>query len=43
VVAALGALSILLVDRDPAPSEPLPVTEDEADHVGDRQVGRAGN
>jgi len=36
VVAALGALSILLVNRDPAPSEPLPVTEDEADHVGER-------
>jgi MFS family permease len=37
VVAAAGALSILLVDRDPAPSEPLPVTEGEADHVGERR------
>ncbi len=36
VVAAVGALSILLVNRDPAPSAPLPVTEDEADHVGER-------
>lgn len=33
-VAALGAVSILLVNRDPAPDEPMPVTEDEADHVG---------
>jgi MFS transporter, AAHS family, benzoate transport protein len=36
VVAALGALSIMLVNRDPAPDEPLPVTEDEADHLGVR-------
>jgi MFS transporter, AAHS family, benzoate transport protein len=36
VVAALGALSILLVDRDPAPDEPLPVTEADADHVGEQ-------
>ena len=36
VVAALGALSILLVDRDPAPDEPLPVTEAEADHIGEQ-------
>ena len=36
VVAAIGAVSILLVDRDPAPDAPLPVTEDEADHVGVR-------
>ena len=35
-VAALGALSILLVDRDPAPDEPLPVTEAEADHIGEQ-------
>jgi len=41
VVAAVGALSILLVNRDPAPSEPLPVTEDEADHLGERHAGRA--
>jgi MFS family permease len=39
VVAALGALSIMLVNRDPAPDEPLPVDEDEADHVGERHVG----
>jgi AAHS family benzoate transporter-like MFS transporter len=39
VVAALGALSIMLVNRDPAPDEPLPVTEDEADHVGERHTG----
>lgn len=32
-VAALGAVGILLVDRDPAPSEPLPQTEDDAEHV----------
>jgi MFS family permease len=36
VVAALGALSISMVNRDPAPDEPLPVTEDEADHIGER-------
>jgi MFS family permease len=36
VVAALGALSISLVNRDPAPDEPMPVTEDEADHIGIR-------
>jgi MFS family permease len=39
VVAALGALSIMLVNRDPAPDEPLPVTEDEADHIGERHTG----
>ena len=26
----------LLVNRDPAPDEPLPVTEDEADHLGEQ-------
>jgi benzoate transport len=36
VVAAIGALSIALVNRDPAPDEPLPLTEDEADHLGAR-------
>ena len=41
VVAAIGALSIAFVNRDPAPNEPLPVTEDEADHYGERpQPGR---
>jgi benzoate transport len=32
-VAAIGALSIAFVSRDPAPDEPMPVTEDEADHL----------
>ena len=44
VVAAIGAVSISLVNRDPRPDEPLPVTEDEADHYGEhphrsRRVG----
>ena len=39
VVAAFGALAVALVNRDPAPGEPLPVTEDEADHVGEHHVG----
>jgi benzoate transport len=30
-VAAIGAAAIFLVNRDPAPDEPLPVTEDEVD------------
>ena len=34
VVAAVGAVSITLVDRNPAPDEPLPLTEAEADHLG---------
>ncbi len=33
VVAAIGAVGILLVDRDPAPAEPLPQTEEDAEHV----------
>jgi MFS family permease len=32
VVAALGALSISFVNREPAPDEPLPLTEEDADH-----------
>ncbi|WP_420120172.1 MFS transporter [Nakamurella sp.] len=32
-VAALGAVGILLVDRNPAPAEPLPQTEDDAEHI----------
>jgi benzoate transport len=32
-VAAIGALAILLVDRNPAPAEPLPLTEDDADRL----------
>ena len=36
VVAALGALSITMVNRHSAPDEPLPVTEGEADHSGKR-------
>jgi MFS family permease len=44
VVAAIGAVAISLVNRDPAPDEPLAVTEDEADHYGEhphahRRVG----
>jgi MFS family permease len=35
-VAVVGALCIALVNRDPAPEEPLPDTEEEADHVRDR-------
>jgi MFS family permease len=34
-VAALGALCIAAVGRDPAPDEPLPETEQEAEHVGE--------
>jgi benzoate transport len=34
VVAAIGAVSVALVNRNPMPDEPLPVTEDEADHLG---------
>jgi MFS transporter, AAHS family, benzoate transport protein len=36
VVAAIGAVCVALVNRDPAPDEPLPLTEDEADHIGVR-------
>jgi AAHS family benzoate transporter-like MFS transporter len=32
-VAAIGAVSVALVNRDPAPDEDLPVTEDDAEHV----------
>jgi MFS transporter, AAHS family, benzoate transport protein len=32
-VAAIGALSIALVNRDPAPDEPMPVDEAEADRL----------
>jgi MFS transporter, AAHS family, benzoate transport protein len=35
-VAVVGALCIALVNRDPAPDEALPDTEEEADHVGER-------
>ena len=37
VVAAIGAVCIALVNRNPAPDEPLPLTEDEADHIGLRR------
>ena len=40
VVAALGALSIAMVDRDPAPDEPLAITENEADHYGEHPRAR---
>jgi MFS family permease len=35
-VAAIGALCIAAVNRDPAPAEPLPDTEEEAEHIGER-------
>jgi MFS transporter, AAHS family, benzoate transport protein len=35
-VAAIGALCIALVNRNPAPDEPMPLTEDEADRMGAR-------
>jgi len=34
VVAAIGAVCVALVNRNPAPDEPLPLTEDEAGHIG---------
>ena len=34
VVAAIGAVCIALVNRNPSPDEPLPLTEDEADRIG---------
>jgi MFS transporter, AAHS family, benzoate transport protein len=34
VVAAIGAVCVALVNRNPAPDEPLPLTEDEADNIG---------
>ena len=37
VVAAIGAACVALVNRNPAPDEPLPLTEDEADDVGARR------
>ena len=36
LVAAIGAICIAIVNRDPAPDEPLPDTEDEAEHIGER-------
>jgi benzoate transport len=33
VVAAIGAVAIFMVNRDPAPEDALPVTEDEADRI----------
>ena len=35
-VAAIGALCIAAVNRDPAPAEPLPDTEEEAEQIGER-------
>ena len=32
-VAAIGAFAVFLVNKDPAPDEPMPVTEEEADHI----------
>ncbi|MDT7580508.1 MAG: transporter, family, benzoate transport protein, partial [Pseudonocardiales bacterium] len=37
VVAAVGAVCIALVNRNPAPDEPLPLTEDEAGRLGARR------
>jgi len=37
VVAAIGAVCIALVNRNPSPDEPLPLTEDEADHLSARR------
>jgi MFS family permease len=41
LVAAVGAIAIFLVNRDPATDEPLPVTEDDADHVAPAHGGSA--
>jgi MFS transporter, AAHS family, benzoate transport protein len=35
-VAAIGAVCIALVNRSPAPDEPMPLTEDEADRISAR-------
>ncbi len=35
-VAAIGAVCIALVNRNPAPDEPMPLTEDDADRMGAR-------
>ena len=35
-VAAIGAVCIALVNRNPAPDEPMPLTEDEADQIAAR-------
>jgi hypothetical protein len=35
-VAAVGALAVAVVNRDPAPDEPMPVTEQEAERLGER-------
>ena len=42
LVAAIGAVAIFLVNRDPAPDEPMPVTEDDADHITPTHGLRAG-
>jgi MFS transporter, AAHS family, benzoate transport protein len=36
VVAAIGAVSVAMVNRDPAPDEPLPLTEEEAGRLDAR-------
>jgi len=33
LVAALGAVAVVLVNRDPAPDELMPVTEEDADEI----------
>jgi MFS family permease len=35
-VAAIGAACVALVNRDPAPDEPMPLTERESDRIGGR-------
>ena len=42
LVAAIGALAIAMVNRNPAPDEPMPVTEDEADHIRETSSARGG-
>jgi MFS family permease len=36
VVALIGAVCIAVVNRDPDPDEPLPDTEEQAEHIGER-------
>jgi AAHS family benzoate transporter-like MFS transporter len=36
LAALIGAACIAVVNRDPAPDEPLPDTEDEAEHISER-------
>jgi hypothetical protein len=38
VVALVAAICITLVNRDPAPDEPLADTEEEVEHLSERVV-----